>query len=150
MEEIDLCWRLQNLGYTLKVLPASVVFHVGGGTLPNENPRKIYLNFRNNLALLFKNLAPADLYVLPLRMMLDGLAAANFLREGKWRFAWAVLMAHLAFYKWIPRLIVWRRRTYARKRLNGLSTVMQHSMLTGFYLHKHTTFNQLFPTKPGA
>ena len=72
MEEIDFCWRAQLAGYKIRVEPRSMVFHVGGGTLPNDNPQKIYLNFRNNLCMLFKNLSPYTFWpVLFTRMLLD-------------------------------------------------------------------------------
>ena len=84
MEEIDFCWRAQLAGYKIRVEPRSMVFHVGGGTLPNDNPQKIYLNFRNNLCMLFKNLSPYTFWpVLFTRMVLDGAAAIVFLLQGK-------------------------------------------------------------------
>ena len=76
MEEIDVCWRAQLAGYAVRVEPRSCVLHVGGGTLPNNSPQKIYLNFRNNLCMLFKNLSPLSFWpVLFARMALDGAAA---------------------------------------------------------------------------
>ena len=76
MEEIDFCWRAQLAGYAVRVEPRSCVLHVGGGTLPNNSPQKIYLNFRNNLCMLFKNLSPLSFWpVLFARMALDGAAA---------------------------------------------------------------------------
>ncbi|MFO7616833.1 MAG: glycosyltransferase family 2 protein, partial [Bacteroidales bacterium] len=100
MEEIDLCWRMHALGYSVWYEPASVVYHVGGGTLPNEHPRKIYLNFRNNLLLLRKNLPGIRRRkVLVARMLFDGIAALKFLLEGKPRFFAAVFRAHLDFYR---------------------------------------------------
>ena len=105
MEEIDLCWRMHALGYTIWFEPSSVVYHVGGGTLPNEHPRKIYLNFRNNLLLLRKNL-PRNRRrrVLFARMLFDGVAALKYLFEGKPRFFAAVLRAHRDFYQKAMRM----------------------------------------------
>jgi GT2 family glycosyltransferase len=100
MEEIDLCWRLQNAGYQLWQLPESVVYHVGGGTLAYGNPRKTYLNFRNSLITLQKNLPPAERHwKVLLRLLLDFPAAMKFLLHGSWADAWAVLRAHRSFYR---------------------------------------------------
>jgi GT2 family glycosyltransferase len=99
MEEIDLCWRLKNAGYKIMVQPASVVFHVGGGTLPKNSPRKTYLNFRNNFYLLYKNLPKKDFYtVFFFRLLWDGVAGLKFLLEGHWRDTLAVIKAHFHFY----------------------------------------------------
>lgn len=95
MEEIDLCWRLQRHGYRIQVEPASVVHHVGGGSLPSHNPRKVYLNFRNNLLLLYKNLPPAAWKkVFRERVALDGVAAARATASGRPGEAAAILRAY--------------------------------------------------------
>lgn len=95
MEEIDLCWRLQNRGYLIYSIPSSVVYHVGGGTLPNNNPFKLFLNYRNNLSMLHKNLSlRALLVVIPVRMVLDILSAFVYLVNGRLSFTKAVLKAH--------------------------------------------------------
>ena len=108
MEEIDLCWRLQNAGYKVFYIGTSKVYHVGGGTLPKSNPRKTFLNFRNGLGLLIKNLPLRLLLpVLFARMVLDGIAALEFFFVGYPRDAFAVFRAHMAFYglffKWLSR-----------------------------------------------
>ncbi len=100
MEEIDFCWRAQLAGYAIRVEPRSRVFHVGGGTLPNDNPKKIYLNFRNNLCMLYKNLSrPAFWPVLFVRMAMDGLAALVFLVQGRPSFFGKVFRAHVDFHR---------------------------------------------------
>jgi GT2 family glycosyltransferase len=100
MEEIDLCWRLQNAGYQLWQLPESVVYHIGGGTLAYGNPRKTYLNFRNSLINLQKNLPTHEwIWKVSLRMMLDFPAAIKFLLNGSLTDAWAVFRAHISFYR---------------------------------------------------
>ena len=105
MEEIDLCWRAQLAGYRVMVDPASVVYHLGGGTLPNNTPRKISLNYRNNLAMLHKNLSVRSRgFVLFVRMVLDGASALVFLAQGKHRFFRAVWDAHRDYYRWLPQL----------------------------------------------
>ena len=98
MEEIDLCWRLKNMGYKVMYCAGSEIFHLGGGTLNVENPFKTYLNFRNNLLLLKKNLPFwKALYIIPVRIWMDLLAIFRFLNEGKRKDAWAVSRAHQAF-----------------------------------------------------
>ena len=94
MEEIDFCWRIKNIGYKVKVNPASVVYHIGGGTLPKNNPMKTFLNFRNSLYLLIKNL-PDDRIrkTLILRFFLDQVAAFSFLAQGHFRDFTAVYKA---------------------------------------------------------
>ena len=83
-EEIDLCWRLKNKGYKIMVEPKSVVYHVGGGTLDAGSPLKTYLNFRNNLQMLFKNLPINSLLrIIPIRLILDGIAALTYLKKKK-------------------------------------------------------------------
>jgi len=100
MEEIDLCWRMQLRGWKVTLVPASYVYHIGGGTLPNESPFKLRLNFRNNLLLLENNL-PSTLQSrfrtrirILVRMCLDGLSALVYLCKGKWDFFRAVVQAH--------------------------------------------------------
>lgn len=94
MEEIDLCWRLRARGRKLVCVPQSVVYHVGGATLKKENPRKTFLNFRNNLLMLYKNLSPEELRpVMRMRAVLDVLAALNFLLKGQVANARAVCRA---------------------------------------------------------
>lgn len=99
-EEIDLCWRANNKGYDIKYVGTSTVYHVGGATLDTLNPRKTYLNFRNSLLSLLKNLPTSKLFsVIFLRLVLDGLAAVKFLIELKPKHLFAILKAHFSFYK---------------------------------------------------
>lgn len=100
MEEIDLCWRLKNIGLKVMYCPNSVVYHVGGGTLNSENPFKTYLNFRNNLILIQKNLPFFhSALVIFCRFWLDLIALIKFLYDGKTKDAWAVNKAHVSFFK---------------------------------------------------
>ena len=99
-EEIDLCWRLRARGRGIACVPQSVVYHVGGGTLPKENPRKTYLNFRNNLLLLYKNLNDRELHrVMWRRCCLDALASLFFLMKGEWGSYKAVWKARRDFHR---------------------------------------------------
>ncbi|AYA36666.1 glycosyltransferase family 2 protein [Hymenobacter oligotrophus] len=116
MEEIDLCWRLWNAGHEVWYHGASTVYHVGGGTLHKSNPRKTYLNFRNGLALLYKNLAPGELWpTLVTRIVLDYVAAAQLLAKGNAADAAAIVRAHRHFF---GKLGYWRtRRQLAKPQL---------------------------------
>ena len=112
-EEIDLCWRLLCRGYQIMALPLSVVYHVGGGTLGYESPRKTFLNFRNNLLMLYKNLPTAKwLLVMFIRFPLDYVAAVQMLVSGKLLNAKAVWQARCDFWK--------TRRVYKEKRINNI------------------------------
>lgn len=119
MEEIDLCWRAQLFGYKVAVEPAGEVYHLGGGTLPVNSPRKVFLNYRNNLAMLYKNLPSSTLWgVLLCRMILDGFSALVFLLQGHADYFQQVIAAHRSFYRWLPTL-------RARR-----ATIQQHTVAT--------------------
>jgi len=99
MEEIDLCWRIKNKGYKIMVCPSSTVYHVGGGTLDKESSRKVFLNFRNSLLMLHKNLPLKHrIVIIFLRLLLDGVAALRFLTLRKPKHFFAILKAHFSFY----------------------------------------------------
>lgn len=109
MEEIDLCWRAHNHGFTTTYVGTSTVYHVGGATLNNTNPKKTYLNFRNSLFTLTKN-APNHLFLLIFtRLILDGLAILKFLTSFKFAHIMAILKAHASFYSGLPQLLKKRR-----------------------------------------
>ncbi len=98
-EEIDLCWRALNKGHQIQYNSKSSVYHVGGATLQFENPKKTFLNFRNSLLMLVKNLPKNKVFfVLFVRLILDGIAGIQFLSKGKFKHFWAILRAHFAFY----------------------------------------------------
>ena len=120
-EEIDLCWRLKNKGYKIMIEPKSYVYHVGGGTLAVGSHLKTFLNFRNNLFMLFKNLPITQLlYVLPLRLILDGVAAITFLQKNNGiSHFFSVAKAHLSFYYKIFDLIKKRRNIKQKKNLTA-------------------------------
>jgi GT2 family glycosyltransferase len=108
-EEIDLCWRLKQEGAKIMYIPESTVYHIGGASLNNLNPYKTYLNFRNNLITLLKNLPSAYLFpVIFIRLLLDGLAGIFYLLKGRPSHTWAIVKAHFGFYKRIPE--AWKKR----------------------------------------
>jgi len=99
-EEIDLCWRAKNYGYKIKYVGASTVYHIGGATLQETNPQKTFLNFRNSLFNILKNIPKKLLlYVLFSRLILDGIAGIRFILELRPVHTLAILKAHLSFYK---------------------------------------------------
>jgi len=143
MEEIDLCWRLKKLGYTIKYVPGSVVYHVGGGTLPNENPFKLFLNYRNNLFLLYKNLPEKKLFpVFCIRMLMDWLSAFVFLLQGKTRNFLAVFRAYRMFWASFNGLKKKRRSNPpAKKDFPG--QVFKGSIVFQYFLKRRRRFSQL-------
>ncbi len=114
MEEIDLCWRVKRAGYKVMSFPQSTVYHLGGGTLNYQNPRKTFLNFRNSLYTLYKNESkPAYIWKTFLRLVLDGPAALRFLALGQWQDLWAIVKSHWSFFSQIPHLNRKRKRDQA-------------------------------------
>ncbi|HEY9170230.1 MAG TPA: glycosyltransferase family 2 protein [Lutibacter sp.] len=111
-EEIDLCWRAKNLSKTIKYIGSSTVFHVGGATLKEANPTKTFLNFRNSLFSLVKNLPENKLILIILaRMVLDGFAGLKFLMEWKPSHCLAIIKAHLSFYRHLPKMLKKRKNS---------------------------------------
>ncbi len=140
MEEIDFCWRCKNKGYKAVCCPDATVYHVGGGTLPKSSPFKTQLNFRNNLAMLYKNLPSNRLHrVIALRFVLDWVAALSFLLKGNAGECRAVFKAHKEFRQWKPSL------AEKRGKLNPheVSCVYQRSILVDYHLLSRRTFGQL-------
>lgn len=147
MEEIDLCWRIQNLNYTIKVFPKAVVYHVGGGTLNKENPKKTFLNYRNNLALLFKNLPfPSNISIVFKRMVLDGVAGIHALTKGEFKNTLAILKAHLSFYTRIPSLLRKRKEIAHKKSMSELKGVHFKSIVFEYFIKKKQRFSELKKT----
>jgi GT2 family glycosyltransferase len=138
-EEIDLCWRLQRSGYKIYVCPQSVVYHVGGGTLPTGSSQKVYLNFRNNLVMICKNLPWSELWwKLPLRIGLDIVSAWKELLSGKAGYWLAVLKAHLAFIGWVFGQKQASVSTYPR-----VNTVYRGSVVWQYFVRKKQIFSEI-------
>lgn len=134
-EEIDMCWRLRSRGYRLVCTPQSVVYHVGGATLQVESPRKTFLNFRNNLLMLYKNLPEKDLKpVMRARFWLDYIAATKFLLCGHVQNAKAVYKARKAFFDMKPEYAKKRRENLAKTTLGTIPELINDSLIIGFYL----------------
>ncbi|HLN56385.1 MAG TPA: glycosyltransferase family 2 protein [Bacteroidales bacterium] len=143
MEEIDLCWRFNRAGYKLECIPASVVYHVGGGTLAYDSPFKTYLNFRNSLFLLYKNLPQKYLKrTLFVRRVLDGIAAAMFLFKGRFGSVKAVWKAHMDYYSAFKDLKA--KRENVQKTGDGKVThVLNKSIVFEFYGRGKKTYSSL-------
>ncbi|GCD78319.1 glycosyl transferase family 2 [Thermaurantimonas aggregans] len=134
-EEIDLCWRLQRLGYVLYVEPKSVVYHLGGGTLDYQSPRKTFLNFRNNLMMLAKNMSMAQvLVVIPLRLLLDGVAGIRFLVSGKSALTWQIVRAHFSFYGHFSRLAKERKNFRVKNPKTHSVKLFRKTILVEYFL----------------
>jgi GT2 family glycosyltransferase len=130
-EEIDLCWRTQNIGYKVKYVGASTVYHLGGATLQETNPHKTYLNFRNSLLNVVKNVPKKwFLFVIFSRLILDGIAGIKFIIELRPIHTWAILKAHFSFYKNFFKFIGKRRKLQKKQDYNlHTSIVWQYFVL---------------------
>lgn len=131
-EEIDLCWRAFNLGHKAKYTSKSVVFHVGGATLNESNPKKTFLNFRNSLLMLAKNLPENKLVpIIFARLVLDGLAGIQFIFKGKFNHCWAIVKAHFHFYALINKTLKKRKSPQAENYYRSKSIVHKYFLKSG-------------------
>lgn len=145
-EEIDFCWRLQLWGYKVYVQPLSRVYHVGGGTLPKGNSRKVYLNFRNNLVMMCKNLPVGSaLWKIPIRISLDAIAAWKELLSGDAGYFFAVIKAHLHVLRWV----VFGERTTVLPRIRTQLTAGYYrgSVVWDYFIKKKKTFAEIVGRK---
>lgn len=138
-EEIDLCWRAFNDGHQVKYTSKSVVYHVGGATLQQGNPRKTFLNFRNSLLMLLKNLPKSSMYrILFLRLLLDGLAGIQFLFKGKPTHTWAIVKAHFSFYSLFSK-------NYKKRGINqSLNYYKTKSIIYRYFIKNNSIFANNF------
>ncbi|MFN2380778.1 MAG: glycosyltransferase family 2 protein [Bacteroidales bacterium] len=149
MEEIDLCWRIHSAGHTIMSVPESVVYHVGGGTLNYGTPRKVYLNFRNNLYLLHKNLPERILRKrIFTRMVLDGVAAVMFLFTFHFRNFREVLRAHHDYLRDRPRLDEKRRKINSEEERYKKMPILNKSIIAGFYIGGKKVFTDYYVKDP--
>ncbi|WP_373811648.1 glycosyltransferase family 2 protein [Porphyromonas loveana] len=141
-EEIDLCWRLHSRGWRVAVTPHSVVYHLGGGSLDAKNPRKTYLNFRNNLLMLYKNLPDADLrHTMRIRAWLDGLSAMMFFFTGRFRHVASLFRARRDYRR--------MRANFSASRADNLrlgpipAPMKPYSIVFQYYVRGRKLFSQL-------
>lgn len=144
MEEIDLCWRLKNIGYKIYVHPSSIVYHVGGGTL-EVSPHKTYLNFRNNLITLTKNYpGPFLFFKILFRLKLDGIAALKFLSDGQPGHLLAVLKAHFSYYGRLPKTLSKRKQMKHHSKFHfNLGHIYTRNIVMEFFVRKKKNFSDL-------
>jgi GT2 family glycosyltransferase len=141
-EEIDLCWRIQYLGHKLSSCPQAVVYHVGGGTLPRGNTKKTYLNFRNNLIMLAKNLPWSQKWwKIPFRVFLDNVSAWKGLLSGEGGYFIAILRAHLAFIRWI--LFKQNSSVFPKKRSSKFHGIYPHNLVWQHFVKKKKHFSEI-------
>jgi len=144
MEEIDLCWRIQLMGYKVFYNGQSQVYHVGGGTLPKTSPKKTYLNFRNGLSMLYKNTySPALYFILPLRILLDVVASIKFLVSNSWENSLAVFKGILDSLKKY-RINKEKKAKFSVSEHPYIKEIYKHSIVVEYYIKKNKTFKELF------
>lgn len=144
MEEIDLCWRAQRTGEKIYCIPESKVYHLGGGTLKKVNPKKTFLNFRNNLLMILKNdIAPKFVFRLFLKLLLDGIAGIKFLAEGSPLHTWSVVKAHFTVYGKIRSVLQERKKLKKKYPYLKINTISQNSIIVDHYLKGKKTFNSI-------
>ena len=142
-EEIDLCWRMQQQAGIIQYIGSSTVYHLGGGTLGVENPKKTFYNFRNSLLVMLKNNNRSAVWlILFVRMLLDALAAWQFLLSGKPSHFIAIFKAHLSFYSLVPRFI---KKRY--KHTQKIAYYQIKSIVWMYFIRKKTTFIALNQNK---
>jgi len=141
MEEIDLCWRVLNGGFKASFTPNSVVYHLGGGSLPMGSTRKVYYNFRNSLIMLWKNLPAKQLwYKITIRLILDGIAAIRSFISGRPGELFAILKAHLHFYGRLSRIHK-KRKNIIRKNNTRILTPI--SIIWQFFIRGKKTYRDI-------
>ncbi|MFV0606875.1 MAG: glycosyltransferase family 2 protein [Niabella sp.] len=141
-EEIDLCWRIQLAGYSIYSCPASVVYHIGGGTLPKGNSLKTYLNFRNNHIMMYKNMKGIRKYAIILfRIMLDAASAFKSLLAGDGGYFVAVVSAHLSFVKWV--FMKQKESVFPKSRKGELNGYWRGNMVWQHFVRGKKKFSQI-------
>ena len=143
MEEIDLCWRLKKQGYKFMAVPRSKIFHLGGGTLAYNSPRKLYLNFRNSLFMIVKNHEGILFFKLINRMILDGIAALRFIVKGEFKNFSSVFNAHVAMYYRLSTLLKQRKEIKAKSTQFNSKGLYKGSILWARYFKGITYFKDL-------
>ncbi|MEG1612140.1 MAG: glycosyltransferase family 2 protein [Alistipes sp.] len=143
MEEIDLCWRMQLAGYRVRIIPSSVVYHLGGGTLASDSPTKVFYNHRNNLAMLYKCASPVQrAMVAVIRPLLDCMAALSYLAQGRWANFRAVGRAYCDFLRWHRALSI-KRRVIRTSCSDSASPILYKGSILWRYLCGLRTFGHL-------
>ncbi len=144
MEEIDLCWRIKNAGYKIGYVAASTVFHVGGSVITYGSPQKTYYNFRNSLVLLLKNERGSKLFwLIPLRLMLDGIAGVQFLMSGQFKNILAIIKAHFHFYGTFGKWYEKRKASQQLVTARNTAGIYPKSIIAQYFLKGKKKFSDL-------
>ncbi|MDD4109405.1 MAG: glycosyltransferase family 2 protein [Prolixibacteraceae bacterium] len=144
MEEIDLCWRLKNRGSDIKYQPASIVYHLGGGTMPYNSPQKVFLNFRNNLFMLCKNLSQHKFHrILITRILLDWVAAAKFILGLSFTEFSAIIKAHIHFCRKLNKMMKKRKELSRYKITTEHPEIYRKSIMWKFFIQGKAKFSDL-------
>ncbi|MBI4547243.1 MAG: glycosyltransferase family 2 protein [Ignavibacteriae bacterium] len=144
MEEIDLCWRWKNMGYKIMVCPRSTVYHIGGGTLSKTNPQKTYLNFRNSITLLLKNVPAYRLmFVIASRILLDSLAGLKFAFEGHFADYVSVMKAYAYVVVHLRHTFKKRKEIIHKVRTPNITGVLQKNIVLLYYVRRKKTFSEI-------
>ena len=138
MEEIDLWWRAYNRGFNIKYIGNSTILHVGGATLNASNPKKTYFNFRNSLYTLTKNAKGTLLFLIILRLILDGISGIYFLIKGKLKHTLAIIKAHGSYYIKLPKLLKFRRVNLKKKTYSKVNSIVWN-----YFVLKISKFSKL-------
>lgn len=146
MEEIDLCWRMQRLGHNIFVVPSSKVYHVGGGTLDYNNPFKTYLNYRNGLNLLIKNLPKSHLWATVLaRVCFDMLSIGYYFMQGKFKQGFSVCKAHWAVLSGLSQTLQKRKQFNQSHQDKQLVKLTKLTLIWQFFVKRKAKFTELIP-----
>lgn len=144
MEEIDLCWRCLKLGQKIRYVPESIVYHLGGGSLPHSSPRKVFYNYRNSLIMLLKNL---DRFVIPklfFRLILDGISGGRSLLKVNPSETWAIIKAHFSFYGMIANTVNKRReQKQVSKNPTPKNLILARLLIIEYFLKGKKRFDEL-------
>lgn len=144
MEEVDLCWRLKNAGYKIGYIGNSTVFHVGGSVISYGSPQKLFYNYRNNLVLLLKNeRASRLLWLMPWRLVLDGVSAMQLLAGGKWRSVGTIFRAHMSFYANIRKWLRHRRQAQSVVTTRNATGRYPHSIVWAYFAKGRKKFSSI-------
>jgi GT2 family glycosyltransferase len=144
MEEIDLCWRLRNMGYKIMAVPSSVVYHMGGSVIKYGSPMKVFRNHRNNLIMLLKNLPPYEsAWKIPLRFLTDFLTLLKMAADGQFKLIPAVSKAHIQFLWNLPKWLRKRREVRQLVLKDHSTCIYPRAMVVDFFLRGKKRFSQL-------
>ena len=149
MEEIDLCWRFKNAGYKIAYCGGGTVYHVGGSVISYGSPQKLYYNYRNSLSLLLKNDTTSRLiWLLPYRLVLDGVSTIPHFLQANFASVGAILKAHISFYKNIPSLLKSRKANKALLGERNTEGIYRRSIIKQYFIRKITTADKLPAFEP--